>query len=64
MHRKKPVYLICSADKLETAFFCGTTEECMAVLGIKNRKLFHCVVCKKTKVWNFFRVEKVKGVTA
>lgn len=64
MHRKRPVYLICSADKLETAFFCGTADECIEVLGMKNRKLFHCAVCKKTKVWNFFRIEKVKGVTA
>lgn len=53
------LYLICSADSLETAFFCGTGPECAAVLGMKMG-VFYSMLSKGQKVWGFFRIEKVK----
>lgn len=67
--RRKPkvprrLYLISAADYLETAFFCGTAEECIEVLGMKSKECFYCAISKKTKVQNFWRIEKVEGMYA
>ena len=59
---KGSLYLICAADYLETAFFCGTANECIELLGMKNRKCFFCAISKKTRVHNFWRIERVRGV--
>lgn len=58
---KKPLklYLICSADYLETAFFCGDARECTEVLGLSDRGCFFSAVSKGSKVMHFFRIEKV-----
>lgn len=54
-------YLICSNDKLQTAFFCGTAEECVGVLGMKNKSVFFCAISKGTKVFDrFAHIERVK----
>lgn len=57
--KARALYLICSADSLETAFFCGTGCECAAVLGLKMN-VFYSMLSKKQRVWGFFRIEKVK----
>jgi len=53
------LYLICSTDSLETAFFCGTAPECAAVLGLKMGT-FWTMLSKKQRVWGFFHIERVK----
>lgn len=59
-HKKaRNLYLICSADSLETAFFCGTSDECAAILDMKVG-VFYSMLSKRQRVWNFFRIEKVK----
>ena len=58
--RHEHLYLIVAVDRLETAFFCGTAGECMDVLGIKQNRQFHSLLVRKTKVWNFFRIERVR----
>lgn len=55
------LYLICTADHLETALFCGTSAECMALLGIRSASYFSRAIRKRQKVLGFFRVEKVPG---
>ena len=55
------LYLICTADHLETALFCGTSAECMALLGIRSASYFCRAIKKRQKVMGFFRVEKVQG---
>lgn len=57
--KARALYLICSADSLETAFFCGTGCECADVLGMKM-SVFYSMLSKKQLVWGFFRIEKVK----
>ena len=54
--RRKPkvprrLYLISAADYLETAFFCGTAEECIEVLGMKSKECFYCAISKKEAVF-------------
>ena len=64
MKNKKKLYLICSDDNLQTAFFCGTAEECTRVLGLSSIAGFYCAISKGTRVMNFFRIERApKGVT-
>lgn len=63
MAREKNLYLICEAEGLETAFYCGTAKECTQVLGLKTRDGFYTALSKKQKVMDFFRIEKVKGLT-
>ena len=57
---KAHLYLICSADRLETAFFCGSSRECAAVLQMRNLGLFYSAISKQSKIWNFFRIERVE----
>ena len=57
--RAERLYLICSSDYLETAFFCGTAMECAQVLGFSNVYQFHSAVSRKRKIWNYFKVERV-----
>ena len=62
--RRKALYLICSNDRLQTAFFCGTAAECAEILGLAGPKILHCAVSKGTKVCDrFAHIEKVPGVT-
>lgn len=58
---KAGLYLLCSTDRLETAFFCGTAQECVEVLGLKSRGHFYSEISKKRKFFRgFITVEKVK----
>lgn len=57
--RERRLYLICSSDYLETAFFCGTADECARVLGFRNVRQFHSAVSKGRRIWYFFKVERV-----
>ena len=60
MKGAKRLYLICSNDRLQTAFFCGTAEECAKVLGFSGPKVLQCAVSKGTKVFDrFAHVERV-----
>ena len=54
------LYLICAADRLETAFFCGDSRECTQLLGLASTAVFFSALCKGTKVMNFFKIEKVR----
>ena len=59
---KKQLYLICSNDRLQTAFFCGTAAECAKVLGMSDARVLQSAVCKKTQVFErFAHVERVPG---
>ena len=54
------LYLICANDRLETAFFCGTAEECRQVLGIRNINTFYSMISKHVHfLRGFVTVEKV-----
>lgn len=58
---KAGLYLLCSTDRLETAFFCGTARECVEVLGLRNCGTFYSLISKKRKFFRgFITVEKVK----
>ncbi|HAN43422.1 MAG TPA: hypothetical protein DCP98_08375 [Sphaerochaeta sp.] len=58
--RQKNLYLICANDHLETAFFCGTSDECIKILGCKNKSVFFSTLShKKNFFGGFVRVEKV-----
>jgi hypothetical protein len=60
---RKSLYLICSNDRLQTAFFCGTAAECAKILGMSDARVLQSAVCKKTQVFfRFAHVEKVPGV--
>ena len=56
--RPKNLYLICADDYLETAFFCGTVDECAAVLQVR-KDVFYTKLSKKQRIRSFFRIEKV-----
>ena len=59
---RKALYLICSNDRLETAFYCGTAEECARILGLSDARVLQSAVCKGTKVFDrFAHVERVPG---
>ena len=60
MKPERTLYLICAADRLETAFFCGTAKECTEVLGLSNTNSFRSAVSRKHKIMNYFRIEKVR----
>ena len=61
--RRKALYLICSNDRLQTAFFCGTAEECAEILGLSDARVLQSAVCKKTQVfYRFAHVERVPEV--
>ena len=60
---RKALYLICSNDRLQTAFYCGTAEECARVLGFSGPKVLQSAVSKGTKVLDrFAHVERVPEV--
>jgi hypothetical protein len=60
--RERQLYLICTNDHLETAFFCGTAWECAQVLGLASAKVVQCAVTKKTQVFDrFAHIERVPG---
>lgn len=52
------LYLIVADDRLQTAFYCGTSSECAAVLGITVGS-FYTAITKGLRVGGFFRIEKV-----
>lgn len=55
------LYLICSNDYLQTAFFCGTACECTDVLQLKNINTFYSLLSKKAHVWGgFAHIERVR----
>lgn len=59
---RKALYLICSNDRLQTAFYCGTAEECARILGLADSRVLQCAVSKGTKVFErFAHVERVPG---
>ena len=58
--QRKRLYLICSNDRLQTAFFCGTAAECVKILGFTGTNTFHSAVSKKTEV--FFRFAHIEAV--
>jgi len=61
MRQEKQLYLICSNDKLETAFFCGTGSECAKVLG-KSKVSMYSSYKKGCNFMGFFKLEKVNLV--
>ena len=59
MKTEKQLYLICSNDKYETAYFCGTGSECAKVLG-KSKSSMYSTIGKGCSIMGFFKLEKVK----
>lgn len=53
------LYLICSNDYLQTAFFCGTGRECCQVLGLKNMNVFYSSLSHKRNFLGFFHIEPI-----
>lgn len=66
-HSKRPLhrqlYLICSTDSLETAYYCGTAEECSRVLGCSSINTFRSTIAHGYRFMSFFKVEKVGKTT-
>ena len=58
MNVSKKLYMICSNDYLQTAFFCGTGKECCDVLGMKNMAVFYSAISHGVAIHGFFHIEK------
>lgn len=61
--KRKAMYLICSNDRLQTAFFCGTAEECTGILGLSSIACFYSSLSKGTHLFQrFVHIERVPEV--
>lgn len=57
MAKFQVLYLVVEADEKELPVFCGTKKETKEYLNIKSDGVFHCDVCRHTKVERKYYIE-------